>query len=263
MTKSQSVKHEINRVSSTDEILKEIRERLKKKNEIQNQNQAEPSKSKVIQYPSEAIVHKRQEEQEQHFEEDNLADYDTFEDEEATPSVKNQEEETEAKNIMQNTYKRFGDTNGGKLNQQLQNNNQQAVESQNNTQKQIKAKTNNTDYQDGLNEKLSSTAGMLDSDTYHSISKRLDDAISHFDSIAHHRVEPVSISKDYSEYANSSQFRSGFTMEDLAIEAMLPMIKQWIDKNLETIVTDIVQQEIQAMFAKRKQDIENKNSNTK
>jgi cell pole-organizing protein PopZ len=259
MTKSQSVKHEINRVSSTDEILKEIRERLKKKNEIQNQNQAESSKSKVIQYPSEAIVHKRQEQAEQNFEEENLADYDTFEDEEATPSVKNQEEETEAKNIMQNTYKRFGDTNGGKL----KSNNQEIVDVQNNTQKQIKAKTSNSDYQDGLNEKLSSTAGMLDSDTYHSISKRLDDAISHFDSIAHHKVEPVSISKDYSEYANSSNFRSGFTMEDLAIEAMLPMIKQWIDKNLETIVTDIVQQEIQAMFAKRKQDIENKNSNPK
>ena len=42
-------------------------------------------------------------------------------------------------------------------------------------------------------------------------------------------------------------------MEDLAIEAMLPMIKKWIDENLESIVTDIVEQEIKLMFEKRSQ----------
>ena len=45
-------------------------------------------------------------------------------------------------------------------------------------------------------------------------------------------------------YGNSSKFRSGYTLEDLAIETMLPHIENWINNNLEKIVLDIVTNEV-------------------
>jgi uncharacterized protein len=49
--------------------------------------------------------------------------------------------------------------------------------------------------------------------------------------------------------ADSVAFRSGATVEDLVVEALRPMLKQWLDANLPGLVEQLVQREIQKIVA--------------
>jgi cell pole-organizing protein PopZ len=231
--------------SSTDEILKEIRDRLKKKNDLQsrnqNQSESESSSSKVIQYPFLGQKNNKNNETRQI---SNNNQVNNFNQNSESEVVDDKESEDELENkALSSAYKRFGDTKVSDDVNKLKNVNEKR---QNNQSVKI-------NYKDGFAADTVKDLGILNNDTYENISKRLDDAIAHFDAVAHHKVESIDANKDYSEYKDSWQFRSGFTMEDLAIEAMLPMVKKWIDENLESIVTDIVEQEIKLMFEKRSQ----------
>lgn len=44
--------------------------------------------------------------------------------------------------------------------------------------------------------------------------------------------------------ASTPAFRSGATVEDLAVEALKPMLKEWLDANLQQIVERIVEREV-------------------
>ena len=44
-------------------------------------------------------------------------------------------------------------------------------------------------------------------------------------------------------------FRSGITVEDLIVDAMRPMLKEWLDKNLPELVEELVQREIRKITA--------------
>ena len=46
----------------------------------------------------------------------------------------------------------------------------------------------------------------------------------------------------------SAPFRNGDTVEDLVREALKPMMKDWLDKNLPKLVNEIVQKEIQKLI---------------
>lgn len=46
----------------------------------------------------------------------------------------------------------------------------------------------------------------------------------------------------------SPEFRAGFTVEDLVSESLRPMLKQWLDNNLEIIVRDVVEREIRKII---------------
>jgi hypothetical protein len=46
---------------------------------------------------------------------------------------------------------------------------------------------------------------------------------------------------------DSTAFRSGVTVEDLVIESLKPMLKNWLDENLPTIVERIVEREIRKL----------------
>ena len=43
---------------------------------------------------------------------------------------------------------------------------------------------------------------------------------------------------------DSMPFRSGYTVEDLVVEALKPMLKEWLDANLPALVEDLVDREI-------------------
>jgi uncharacterized protein len=47
---------------------------------------------------------------------------------------------------------------------------------------------------------------------------------------------------------SSPAFRSATTVEDVVVEMMKPMLKEWLDKNLEAIVRDIVDKEIKKII---------------
>jgi len=47
---------------------------------------------------------------------------------------------------------------------------------------------------------------------------------------------------------DSPEFRSGVSVEDLVRESLSPMLKDWLDDNLEVIVKDIVQKEIKKIL---------------
>ena len=47
---------------------------------------------------------------------------------------------------------------------------------------------------------------------------------------------------------DSPAFRSAVTLEDIAMEMIRPMLKEWLDKNLEVIVRDIVEKEIKKII---------------
>ncbi len=47
---------------------------------------------------------------------------------------------------------------------------------------------------------------------------------------------------------DSLSFHGGFTVEDLVTESLKPMLKNWLDKNLEVIVRDIVEREIRKIL---------------
>lgn len=47
--------------------------------------------------------------------------------------------------------------------------------------------------------------------------------------------------------APGMHFRSGFTVEDLAMEALRPMLKDWLDANLPTVVEHLVEREIKKL----------------
>jgi cell pole-organizing protein PopZ len=55
--------------------------------------------------------------------------------------------------------------------------------------------------------------------------------------------------QDYSEYGSSLEFRSGYKLEDLAIEAMIPEIRRWIDSNLEKIVREVVEDQVKQILS--------------
>lgn len=46
----------------------------------------------------------------------------------------------------------------------------------------------------------------------------------------------------------SPEFRSGTTLEDVVRESITPLLKEWLDENLETVVKDIVQKEIKKIL---------------
>lgn len=48
----------------------------------------------------------------------------------------------------------------------------------------------------------------------------------------------------------SPEFRSGNNVEDLVVEALKPMLKEWLDKNLEQVVANIVEKEIKKILPK-------------
>lgn len=45
----------------------------------------------------------------------------------------------------------------------------------------------------------------------------------------------------------SMQFRSGTTVEDLVLEALRPMLKEWLDQNLPGMVEEMVEKEIKKL----------------
>ncbi len=47
---------------------------------------------------------------------------------------------------------------------------------------------------------------------------------------------------------DSPAFRSATTLEDVVIEMVKPMLKEWLDKNLEVVVRDIVEKEIKKII---------------
>jgi cell pole-organizing protein PopZ len=47
----------------------------------------------------------------------------------------------------------------------------------------------------------------------------------------------------------SAQFRSGATVEDLVVEALRPMLKEWLDGNLPQMVERLVDREIKRIVA--------------
>lgn len=47
---------------------------------------------------------------------------------------------------------------------------------------------------------------------------------------------------------DSPAFRSAVTIEDLVLETLKPMLREWLDKNLETLVRDIVEREIRKII---------------
>jgi cell pole-organizing protein PopZ len=47
----------------------------------------------------------------------------------------------------------------------------------------------------------------------------------------------------------SGVFRSGTTVEDLVVEALRPMLKEWLDAHLPEVVERLVQREIQKIVA--------------
>jgi cell pole-organizing protein PopZ len=47
---------------------------------------------------------------------------------------------------------------------------------------------------------------------------------------------------------DSPAFRSAVTVEDIVLETIRPMLKEWLDKNLEIIVRDIVEREIKKII---------------
>ena len=48
----------------------------------------------------------------------------------------------------------------------------------------------------------------------------------------------------------STPLRNGTTVEDLVVEALKPMMKDWLDKNLSKLVNEIVQKEIHKLIPK-------------
>lgn len=46
---------------------------------------------------------------------------------------------------------------------------------------------------------------------------------------------------------DSASFRSGATVEDLVVESLKPMLKEWLDANLPTVVERIVEREIKKL----------------
>lgn len=46
----------------------------------------------------------------------------------------------------------------------------------------------------------------------------------------------------------SPEFRNGNTVEDIVMESLRPMLKQWLDKNLEKIVYEVVEKEIRKII---------------
>ncbi len=49
---------------------------------------------------------------------------------------------------------------------------------------------------------------------------------------------------------DSASFRSGATVEDLMMEAMRPMLKSWLDANLQPIVEHLVEREVRRIAGK-------------
>ncbi len=50
--------------------------------------------------------------------------------------------------------------------------------------------------------------------------------------------------------SDAPQFRGGHTIEDLTIEALKPMLKEWLDDNLQVVVEDLLQKEIRKLIPK-------------
>lgn len=50
--------------------------------------------------------------------------------------------------------------------------------------------------------------------------------------------------------SDAPQFRGGHTIEDLTIEALKPMLKEWLDENLQVVVEDLLQKEIRKLIPK-------------
>lgn len=48
-------------------------------------------------------------------------------------------------------------------------------------------------------------------------------------------------------HRDSPSFRSGVTVEDLVMEALKPMLKSWLDQNLPSLVTQLVEKEIRKL----------------
>ncbi len=60
-------------------------------------------------------------------------------------------------------------------------------------------------------------------------------------------IKSMSAEKHAVEHLQSHVFRSGVTVEDLVIEALRPMLKEWLDGNLPQIVERIVQKEVRKL----------------
>lgn len=56
--------------------------------------------------------------------------------------------------------------------------------------------------------------------------------------------------KEANRVEPSAPFRSGATVEDLVVEMLKPMMKDWLDKNLPKLVNEIVSKEIQKLIPK-------------
>ena len=57
------------------------------------------------------------------------------------------------------------------------------------------------------------------------------------------------ISPDTPRESDGLGFRNGITVEDLVVEAMRPMLKEWLDKNLPELVEELVEREIRKITA--------------
>ena len=217
---------------STESILESIRlklEQQKSKNQQSPETKTQQT-AQVVQFekPSSNQQEVEQQEEENFLEEDDFEDtLDEFEDEEDLEDTLDEFEDEE-----EDEY----ESDEGEMNAQYQE-----VEKQ-----QYKTKPIQLNEQQENNEPEKKT--LVSNQVKGSIKEALNYAEQQ---IASRNVvkETYDYAKDYSK---SSQFRSGYTLEDLAMEAMIPVIQEWLEQNLSHMVEDIVREEVSAILSKHK-----------
>ena len=60
----------------------------------------------------------------------------------------------------------------------------------------------------------------------------------------------ISTKKKMQDEEEKAQMRMRTTIDDLALAALTPMLKQWIDANLNRIVEEVIQKEIEKLIEK-------------
>lgn len=61
------------------------------------------------------------------------------------------------------------------------------------------------------------------------------------------KMKKVVLAKPAPPPIPSPQFRSGHTVEELVVETLKPMLKEWLDTNLPTVVERIVEKEVRKL----------------
>lgn len=75
----------------------------------------------------------------------------------------------------------------------------------------------------------------------------LSDAAAAATAEAFNRLKSVEPPPVYTQPVSSPAFRSGSTLEDLVSDMLRPMLKQWLDANLPSMVQQIVEREVKKL----------------